>query len=359
MPRERVIRTDEGFLRAPARLTRAGVFTYRNGGREWRELRLPEEVFATDSLRSFELLPLVYDHPRENAGAVDSNNARRLTVGSVGHVTRDSGDSNYVAAEVLITDADAVRAVENGDRELSCGYFCEREPAPPGSTFKDPVTGDALPYDFIQRNIRGNHVAIVKAGRAGPDAKIMLDHNDGIESNPTGDPVDQKGDTTMKKKITIDGLSFEVDENVAQAFEKLTAAQNATIDKLTARADAADSQVKDLTAKLTEATNPKRFAEAVSSRLALVQIAEKNAIKADGLDDMAIRRAVITKIDPSLKLDGRSDDYVIAAFDLVSARNPVVTQLDSLTPTRPAAKPGEHRSQYVDGFYKFDPTKRS
>lgn len=361
----RVIRTDEGYLRAPARLTRAGVFEYRNAGKVWRELRLPEEVFQADSLKSFELLPLVDQHPRENNGAIDSTNVKRLQVGSVGRVTRDESDPNYVSGEILITDAAIVSKVEGGSRELSCGYYCEREPAAPGSVYKDPVTDAITPYDFVQRNIRGNHVAIVDQGRAGPDARIMLDHNDGIEHSPDGDPVDPKG-APMLKKITVDGVSFEVAENIAQAFEKFEREQKTAIDKLTARADSADSQVKELTGKLALASDSKRFEAAVSARVALVKAADAYEVKCDGLDDAAIKRAVIAKIDPSIKLDGKSADYVDAAFDLACTRNPVSVQLDSVNPgtsqtSRPAApgSEGKHRQEYVTGFFGHDATKRS
>lgn len=353
----RVTRTDEGYLRAPARLTRAGVFEYRNAGRTWRELRLPEEVFSADSLASFDLLPLVVNHPVENDGAVDASNAKRLAVGSVGSIARDSEDPNYVSGMILITDGDAVRRVENGERELSCGYFCEREPAAPGSTYKDPITGDATPYDFVQRNIRGNHVAIVPQGRAGPAARILLDHNDAIESNPDGEPVNAGKDHNMKK-ITIDGISFEVAEAVAQAWEKSEVAAKATLDRLAARADSADGQVKDLTAKLAIATDAKLIASQVSARVSLEQTAAKHDVKCDGLDNDAIKRAVVAKIDPSIKLDGKSADYLAAAFDLALARNPVVEQF--ATPaTRTDAAPGDHRSKHAVGFFSIDATERA
>lgn len=368
----KVIRTDEGFIRAPARLTRAGVFTYRRDGREWRELRLPEEVFHADSLASLGLLPLVVNHPRPIGsgevldGAVTAKNAQRLTVGSVGKIRRDEADPNYVAGEVLITDSEAVSRVENGERELSCGYFCERIPADPGATYKDPVTGDTLDYQFVQRNIQYNHVAIVPMGRAGPDAKILLDHNDAIEHTPDGSPVDTKEGLPMLKKITIDGIAFEVSETIAQAFEKNEAAHKVTIDRLTARADVAEGQAKKLTADNAQLADPKRFESAVASRLALATVAGKHEIKIDGLGDMEIRRAVLNKIAPSLKLDGKSDEYVNAAFEIESARNPITEQLNNLPAsggTAPAltgdSAPGAHRTAHTTGFFGTDATKRN
>lgn len=356
---KRVIRTDEGYLRAPARLTRTGVFHYRDPstGERWSELRLPEDVFNADSLASFELLPVIVNHIGPNI-AVTAENAKGVQVGSVGGIHQDKEDPQFVCGTVLITDGETVAAVERGKVELSNGYFSEKEPAPPGSVYKDPNTGISEPYQYIQRNIRGNHVAIVDQGRAGPGAKIMLDHNDAIE-HTDGEPVTQRKGHPMKK-ITIDGVQFEVSETVAQAYEKSMSEAKANVDRLQARCDNADSQVKKLTNDLATATDPKRFAEAVASRLALVQTATAHEIKCDGLDDMAIRRAVIGKANADLKLDGKSDEYVRAAFDLVVTKNPVVDQLTSPggAPIVTDSAPGAHRAAHAKGFYGVDPTKR-
>ncbi len=362
----RVIRTDEGYLRAPARLTRTGVFHYRNPvtGQRWSELRLPEEVFKADSLASFELLPVIVNHIGPNI-AVTAENAKSVQVGSVGGIHQDREDPNFVSGTVLITDGETVAAIERGKVELSNGYFCEKEPVTLDAqgqrpTYKDPHTGIEEPYDFIQRGIRGNHVAIVDQGRAGPGARIMLDHNDAIE-HTDGEPVNtQRKDHTMNKKITIDGVQFEVTETVAQAYEKSMNEAKANLDRLAATNDSAQSQVKKLTADLAAASDPKRFNDAVTARLALVQTAAQHEIKCDGLDDMAIRRAVISKVDASLKLDGKSDEYVRAAYDIAISRNPVVDQLSqpgSGTNTD-AAQPAAHRIAHAKGFFGVDPTKR-
>lgn len=364
---KRVIRTDEGYLRAPARLTRAGVFHYRNPvtGAKWSELRLPEEVFKADSLASFELLPVIVNHIGPNV-AVTADNAKSVQVGSVGGIHQDREDPNYVSGTVLITDGKTVEEVERGKVELSNGYFCEKEAVTLDANgdrpvYKDPVTGVSEPYDFIQRSIRGNHVAIVDHGRAGPGARIMLDHNDAIE-HTDGEPVTtQRKDQTMKK-ITIDGISFEVSEACAQAYEKQQTEQRTASDRLNATNDTAQTQVKKLTADLATASDPKRFTEAVASRVQLVQVAAQHEIKCDGLDDGAIRRAVVTKLNPELKLDGKSDEYTRVAYDLAIARNPVVDQLtnpsgantDAAQPASPAA----HRVAHAKGFFGVDPTKR-
>jgi hypothetical protein len=59
-------RTAEGFLSGHAIVTSIGVFTYRNAdGSTSRELRLPEEVFDSESLASMKLKPVSMTIPPE------------------------------------------------------------------------------------------------------------------------------------------------------------------------------------------------------------------------------------------------------------------------------------------------------
>lgn len=64
----------------------------------------------------------------------------------------------YTLAD-LYPRPEAVDAVQSGKREISCGYECEYVP-----------NGDGT---YTQRNIRGNHVAVVERGRAGKRAAIL------------------------------------------------------------------------------------------------------------------------------------------------------------------------------------------
>lgn len=152
-------------MRIDGRITRTGVFTYRlPGGKVRRELRLPDEVFKTDAMQSFALVPVTDEHP---PAMLDAHNTKDYARGSVAGTLRKDGE--FVAGELLITDAALIKKLEDGKaREISCGYNCDLDETP-------GVTSDGLRYDAIQRNIRGNHVAIVPKGRAGPEARVRMD----------------------------------------------------------------------------------------------------------------------------------------------------------------------------------------
>ena len=63
---QKAAKTPQGFLKAPVRATRTGIFIYHDAnGNEVRELRPPDEVFATPSMESLIMIPLTNNHPYE------------------------------------------------------------------------------------------------------------------------------------------------------------------------------------------------------------------------------------------------------------------------------------------------------
>jgi len=113
--------------------------------------RPEEEVFSPETLASFEGMPVTNDHPPDG---VDIGNIRALQKGHAHNVRRGSGEeSDLLLADLIITDPTLIDLILDGKREISCGYtyeLCEEN------------------GQYIQRKIRGNHVAVVDAGRAGP-----------------------------------------------------------------------------------------------------------------------------------------------------------------------------------------------
>ena len=112
--------------------------------------RPSEEVFAPETLASFENKPVTVEHPDENVGPDNYNN---LAVGFVRDVHKGTVNGQEVMLGTLvITDAKTIEEIENGEHtDLSCGYDCD-------------IVDEAHPQ---QRNIRGNHVALCQQGRAG------------------------------------------------------------------------------------------------------------------------------------------------------------------------------------------------
>ena len=202
LPLERAQFTEEGFLVDRPILTSVGIFEYRNpNGSIRRELRLPEEVFAEESLKSFRGKPIVITH---DAGLIDKNNVHDETIGTI--ISDGYKSGNDVRAEIIIHDTDEMK--ESGLKELSLGYNLELD--------ETPGVWSGEHYDAIQRNIRVNHLALVREARAGDRARLNIDGRDS-ENNTL-----QGGRVEMSKKLTKvrrnDGILSP--EDLAKAIEE-------------------------------------------------------------------------------------------------------------------------------------------
>lgn len=322
------VRQPNGWLRADGYITRTGVFKYRRAdGSTIREYRSPEEVFHPDSLASFEHVPLTDDHP--SVGLLDDENTHEFQRGTV-IAPKPEGDK--VRAQFLVTDAKAIKKSKSGKTQLSCGYVCDLDETP-------GVTPEGEHYDARQINIRGNHVALVAAGRAGPEVRLRADAafdvSDEVGQYSTIQPIQiESGKEISMTKFKIDGVDFEMSETAAQALMKVFGAHEAQVatakadadkskaeaEKARADADKAKDDAEKLRAELKDA--PAKALAAAKSRADLEQKATEilgGEDKFDGLSDGEVKALVIAQEMPKLKLDGKSADYVDAMFDRIVA----------------------------------------
>lgn len=380
--------TTEGFLRGRAIVTSIGVFSYaRKDGTIQRELRLPEEVFAEGTLNSMKLKPVTLNHPTE---LVTKDNADKLQVGSLGDNpsrTTQCHDTPYdevtdginCAIDMVITKKDAVNAVLNGKNALSMGYTCDLEMAEPGSTWC------GVEYDFIQRNIRYNHCAIVDSARAGDNAKIELrvDSEDAVLEDMV---IKSDGGTKMElKKINLDGIEYQAEESVIKALnaektradkaEKDACEEKKAMDKkvadledkekelekriseLEAERDTAkekaDNAEKELEKVKADSADPKHLDEAVKAKLTLLHNAEKAKVEVkEDMNDLDIKKAIITSQFPKANFDGKDEVYIEARYDsaveMISEKNDSTTrQFTSDVPPETHADENDAREKMI------------
>lgn len=358
---ENVERTPQGGLRVDAGLTRTGVFIYStHDGREIREYRPPEEVFHQDSLATLADAPVTDLHPPV---MVDPGNFRTYAAGHVAHGTVRQ-DNTQVAASLVLQEGGLISAVETkARRDVSCGYACLVDETP-------GIAPDGQRYDRVQRRIRYNHVAIVPQGRAGSAVGLRLDAA-GNGLAPGANEGDFPQESTRMFSIRIDGqeypLGTEAERQAAvTAYNRAQVRQDAQVGSLTAerdtaqgRADAAEGQVRDLTAQLATATDPARLDAMVRDRTELVRVATAHLgaeVKLDGLMDADIRLLVLAKARPEVKLDGKSADYIQGLFQGLEVRQDAQTAVDpdGLGTLRQATAPGLEVRQ--DGTNPVPPT---
>ena len=160
------IETGEGFLicrNVP--IARTGSMDYlesefKPGGdssKMVKVLRSPEEVFSEAAISSFEGKPVTNEHPPE---LITPETYRQYSRGHAENVRKGAGEwEGHLIADLHIQDEELIRAVQEGKREISCGYEC---------TWLE--NGDGT---YSQHDIRGNHIAVVTRGRAGKNVAIL------------------------------------------------------------------------------------------------------------------------------------------------------------------------------------------
>ncbi|WP_448510334.1 DUF2213 domain-containing protein [Immundisolibacter sp.] len=317
------VRTPQGFLRIPTRLTRTGVFKYRNAdGSVSLQLRHPDDVFKEESIATLRGVPFTNEHPKK---LVDPKTVKAASVGWLSDNIEK--DMIYLKGDVIIADEKAIEEVESGKREVSCGYTSD--------VVDEKGFYNGEEYNCRQTNIVYNHVSLVKKGRAGSNVKLQLDSDEAelIDENNSS----QEGDKMAK--IKIGNCDFECSAEMADAFNKQMKENQDTMDglkkqmadmmpkndadKMQAKCDTLEAEVKELKTKMDSAqTDESKVKEQVKARVALITQATKHVkaeTKLDDMSDLEIKKAVLTEKRPSLKLDGQSEAYISAAYDMVVA----------------------------------------
>lgn len=204
---ENMTRTPEGFLichNVP--IARVGWQEYSDievglpgaCGKMINVYRGEDEVFNAAAIASFELKSATDDHAPEE---VVPDNYAAYEKGQATNVRRGSGEqSDLLIADLIIKDPNLISKIENGKREISCGYDC----------LYVPIEGG-----YAQVNIRGNHVAVVQAGRAGHRVAIK-------DEKPKEERRKSMSKVTDKILRAIGWKQFVMDaspEEVAEALE--------------------------------------------------------------------------------------------------------------------------------------------
>lgn len=362
--------TPEGYLIDNPILTRVGIFEYHNpDGTIRRELRLPEEVFAAESLASYKGKPVILTH---EAGLVDVDNVQQEHIGTI--LSEGVQDGENVRAQIVIHDAESL---SSGLRELSLGYTQTPE--------ETPGIWNGQRYDAIQRDIRINHLALVQKARAGEQARLNIDgeekggkqmakvRKDGLTpeeiarlveeykqrqaqrteeakaANPTADednnqeeqtadegekdPVQEVKDRRDRRDASGDcetmdeasGVIAQQDEDIQKLldfiaqlqakidFDEVSAEEEAKTDgegeTAEANADEEEPQENPLNMDSIDAY--------VNQKIELIRLGDK--LNLDGIETMKPmdgKKAIIKKVHPNIRLDGKDTAYINAMFDI-------------------------------------------
>lgn len=338
--------------------TRAGVFRYLNpDGTERFEYRDPEVVKA--AVDNLALCILTNEHPRE--GYVTPDNAEKHCRGFVLESSWEEA-TQRVKVRCIASHRDLLDALRAGKRQLSAGYEA--------SVVLRAGEWKGQRYTHAQEDLAHNHLAVVEAGRAGPDCGFRLD-SDGhmvpidvppipvpsIDTPPlvpsnvgagTPPPPAEKELKDMEK-ITINGKTFEVPPEVAAAYNAEKAAREAELAKLREQTGTANSTAEanrtallaaqaDVTKKDGEVTELKKQLDTMKvtldSEKAEVKRLEK--LHSDAASPEAIRAQVTKRAELERKVQPvLGENYEYAKADDVKLR---ADALDKLLAEKPELK---------------------
>jgi 8-oxo-dGTP pyrophosphatase MutT (NUDIX family) len=155
-------------------LSTVGVYQYseasvRQGGDRHKMvnvLRPESELSDPETVKSFRLMPWTDDHP----SALLGDDTQMLVPAEQKGVHGVIGEQTYYKDGVLygnikVFSQELARKISSGKRELSCGYRCDFVPS--------EGVYDGQAYQYVQKNLRGNHLSSVRAGRMGDRVRVL------------------------------------------------------------------------------------------------------------------------------------------------------------------------------------------
>lgn len=267
MPR---ITDDNGFITvANNPISKVGVYPYMGKeigaaepNRIYKVFRSEEELSKPETIESFKLVPFIDEHAMlGNYGMAAEKKGIQGVIGSDVFYEKP-----YLRGNLRIYSEATKSLIKNGKIELSPGYLCRYE-------FTEGIF-DGEKYDAIQRDIRGNHLALVEEGRTGPDVAVQdkagqfhitLDSKEVLAMPQTIEELmaffkqalteyeaskkDDKSDELVEKEIIVDA---EVTPPVETDAEKAAKDAEQAVKDAEAQTEAKDAD-KDEAAKVTDA----------------------------------------------------------------------------------------------------------
>jgi len=222
-------------------ISKAGIFPYLGSkigapdpNKTYMVLRPPEELSKPETIESFKLLPWVDKHAMlgdpDNEEIPVMPAEKKGVEGTTGEQVEFEGETLYsnikVFSERLKKTIDSVRD------QLSAGYRCR--------WVFESGNYNGKHYDAIQRDIRGNHLALVDKGRMGADVAV-LDQSDechyfALDSNEEFEMIkDEKHSSAEDMEISeemIAALMPAIEELVKKSLMEMKEGKEESVEEV-------------------------------------------------------------------------------------------------------------------------------
>lgn len=345
-------KTPEGFLRFTAPVGGVGAleYVYKDGAIRKEHVSADVLKAAADSLK---IKPITTPgHPDE---LVNSGNARNHTAGATGNTVWI--DNGFLWVTGTVFDGETIAAIESGEtRELSLGY-----------EVKTVARADG---EFDRTWQHFNHLSPVNAARfkgaefkldnadADSDVWVASTAFDADKVSPTPvtpianvehyedeipmkkwkghevsqelfDAIQSELTVTKTKKDAEDTATAEVDRlksDLATKTDEATALQT-SISTMQAKLDMLQPELDRLKAENETKLDAKAIDTAIKDRLDAWEQTQrylaKDAKFDSALSPVDMKRNALKSVNDKLKLDGKDEAYINAAFEMLTTMNPV------------------------------------
>lgn len=299
---------EDGRLRVTANVLCEGVFGYkpeelpeeiRNEYATGEAMQyIPVDEFSPESLLTLEGKPLVTDsHEWQEP---DKAEAQDFQIGAVAGspVVQDG----FITADFVVYDKTAIDAIKSKKlAEVSAGYRSDLE--------QSKGEWNGKPYDFVQRNIRFNHVLLVPSGmsgRCGHDVRIL---------NMMPKP---KETTDMTIEVKIGNATLQLPEPLAEqvknAIEEVKKDGEKEMEAKNHEIEAAKTELGEIKGKLAEAA-------------ALVEKYEKEEYAEEVAEKRLAEKAEVAEVENAEELPEEEKKKVAEAKTMNAKRDIIIAHV--------------------------------
>lgn len=298
-------------------ISREGVFPYlgksigaENPDEIYMVYRPAEELQCLEAQSSFQLIPLVNDHAMLGAEDKGFLPAEQHGVhGTTG--TNLSFENGVLYSDIKIFSQILSSMIEQGKKELSLGYRCVYE----------KVAGffNGQAYQYVQKKLRGNHIALVDQSRC--DVAV-LDHHVAFDSfdltlpnKETKIMADENTEATEEKKApSLEEVAATL-ESILPVIEKI----NKALGNVTDKVDTVEEEVTEEAAAATDADEDKDGKD-------------KNAEDSDDKEKMGMDSAIVKKLVARIaKLEGAKQAVAMDEKAIVGLASKKAALVDKLS----------------------------
>ena len=317
-----------GFVHFSAYTARPGIYKYHqrmdDGSiKTVRELVTKKVLHSPKVLKSLNSKAVLNEHHFDQDGQgvmVRTDNAKDLMLGFTKDTHRIAEDRERTRIDGVITDDSLIADIEAGKQQTSPGYAVTIDP-----------TGGVHPeygrYDQEQVDRDYNHFSFTWRGRGGEGIRLDSDTDESYKRfdawQAEDDTLNNEQEPDNMVKINIDGHEVEVSESAKIAYEAEKTRVDSEIQELKTGLESVKGEkektqgrVDALEIELKEANQfrvDSQFNELKQEAAPLL----KDDFKFDGLDSIAVKKAVINEKYPEKKLDDLSAERLDGMYEMI------------------------------------------